>query len=520
VIGPAKSASGRVVLASDPHRAYSTPSLRYIAHISAPELDVIGGGEPALPGVSIGHNGTAAFALTRFYIDQQDLYVYELNPDNRSQYRYRGGWEDMRVIRESVAVKGAPAVTAELAFTRHGPVIYADDKRAFAVRSCWLEPGTASYFGSASYMTARNPTEFRTGVGRALAPGLNFVYGDTRGQIGWVVGGLSPVRPNWDGLLPVPGDGRYEWNGFLPTDQLPSVMNPATGFFSSSNEMNLPEGYTHQLGYDWANPSRHERIESVLRANKKLTLEDSLRLQTDVVSLPGRRLAALLAPLRSEDPQTRAALELLRGWDGEERVASGQAALYEVWTSRHLGRGFLDASLPPAAARAIRAADMGMMLDTLEKGGHVDLLLRTLRAAYEETQRLLGPDATRWQWGNLSHSLPPHPLLGYVDEGLRAKLQVGPFPRAGGPHTPNMSAYRASDFRLNGGPSLRLVMDVGQWDNSRAVNHPGQSGDPDSPHYRDLAPMWSEATYFPLLYSRAAVEKAVRERIVLTPTRR
>jgi penicillin amidase len=520
-IAPAKSATGRAILASDPHRAYSTPSLRYIAHVSAPGLDIIGAGEPSLPGVSIGHNGTIAFGLTRFYIDQEDLYTYELNPENPRQYRYRNEWEPMRIVRETIPVKGSSPVEAELTFTRHGPVIYSDARRAYAVRSGWLEPGTAAYFGSASYMAAKNSDEFRAGIARSFAPGLNYVYADVKGNIAWIVGGLAPIRPNWDGLLPVPGDGRYEWAGFWRGDQLPSTYNPPQGFISTSNEMNLPKAYPYRerkLGFEWSNGSRHQRIDSVLKSLPKVTMEDSMKLQNDITSIPARRLVALLAPLKAGDPAAHAALELLRGWDGVERADSPQAALLEVWIARHLGKAFLEAMVKTAAG-TIRTPDMAVMLDALENGtvpNRDALLLATLKSAYTETARLLGPDAKKWEWGKLHHSMPAHPLLESVDTVLREKLQVGPFPKSGGPFTPNQSAYRVTDFRQTGGPSFRVVMDVGNWDNSRAVNYPGQSGNPEDPHYRDLTTLWRNGEYFPLLYTRAAVEKATTQRIILT----
>lgn len=522
-IAPSKSATGRAILASDPHRAYSTPSLRYIVHLSAPGLNLIGGGEPSLPGVSIGHNGTIAFGLTRFYIDQEDLYVYELNPRNPRQYRYRGRWERMRVVRETIPVKGAAPVKAELAFTRHGPVIWSDANRAYAVRSSWFEPGTSAYFGSASYALAKGFEEFRAGIAKALVPGLNYVYADTEGGIGWVAGGLAPIRPNWDGLLPVPGDGRYEWAGFWSGSQLPSVHNPPAGFFATANEMNLPADYPaaeRKLGFEWVNASRAARIAEVLRPLEKVTIEESMRLQNDITSMPARRLAALLARLDSADETERAALALMRGWDGVEHAESAPAALYEVWVARHLGRAYLRAVLPEKVAEAVRTPDMAVMLDTLEQGtlpARDTLMLNTLAAAYRETSALLGADAARWQWGRLHHNLPAHPLLEVVDAEMRTKLQVGPFPKSGGPHTPNQSGYHATDFRQTGGASFRLVVDVGNWDNSRAVNHPGQSGNPDSPHYRDLAPLWLRGDYFPLVFTRAAVEEALRERILLRP---
>ncbi len=257
VIAPAKTATGRPMLANDPHRAYSTPSLRYIAHINAPGMSIIGAGEPALPGISIGHNGTIAFGLTIFNVDQEDLYVYEINPANAREYRYKGAWEPMRILRETIEVKGAAPVSTELVFTRHGPVIYDDASRHrvyAAVRTGWLESGMAPYFGSVSYMRATNFAEFQRAMLHWGAPTENQVYADVSGNIGWIPGGLAPIRPNWDGLLPVPGDGRYEWAGFWPGDKLPSSYNPANGYVTTSNEMNLPAGYPYEerkLGFEW-----------------------------------------------------------------------------------------------------------------------------------------------------------------------------------------------------------------------------------------------------------------------------
>ncbi len=526
VIAPSKSATGRPILANDPHRAYSTPSLRYIVHVSAPGMNIVGAGEPALPGISIGHNGTIAFGLTIFDVDQEDLYVYDVNPSNAREYRYKGGWEPMRVLHETIAVKGAAPVSAELVFTRHGPVIYEDaaKHRAYAVRTCWLEPGMSPYFGSISYMRATNFAEFKHAMLHWGAPTENQIYADVSGNVGWAPGGLAPIRPNWDGLMPVPGDGRYEWAGFWPGDKLPSSYNPSSGYVTTSNEMNLPADYPYKerkLSFEWTNGSRHARIDEVLKALPKVSIDDSMKLQNDVTSIPARRLVALLAPLKSDDQKAKAALDLLRGWDARETTDSPQAALMEVWISRHLGRAFIDAVLPPNAAHAIGYPDMAVMLDMLEKPGAVSnrsaLLETTLAAAYTEMEKLQGADPHAWQWGRLHHSLPEHPLLEAVNNELRARLQPGPFPTPGGPYTPNASGYRVSDFQLTVGPSFRMVLDVGNWDNSRAMNYPGESGNPDDPHYRDLTEMWLTGKYFPLLYTREAVEKATVTRIVLKP---
>ena len=532
VVAPAKSATGRAIMANDPHRAYSTPSLRYIAHLHAPGLDVIGAGEPALPGISIGHNGKVAFGLTIFNIDQEDLYVYQLNPEHENQYKYQGRWEPFNIIKEQIEVKGAAPVEVELTFSRHGPVIFVEPgkNRAFAVRSGWLEPGMSPYFGSIEYMRATSFAQFKQALLHWGAPTENQVYADTKGNIGWAPGGLAPIRPNWDGLLPVPGDGRYEWAGFWSGDQLPSSYNPKQGWFASANQMNLPAGYPYRerkLGFEWTNNARFTRISEVLSSLHKVSLEDSMRLQNDDLSIPARRLVALLKPLSSGDAQTQAALKLLAGWDAVERADSAQAALFEVWLSRHLGKAFKAAVLSPAAADAMGAPDTAVLLDTLEQPQarfgqdavhkRDQVLLASLTAAYAEMGKLQGSDSAQWQWGKLHHNLMEHPLAAAVDDATRAKLNVGPLPTHGGAYSPNQSTYRSSDFQQTNGPSFRVVVDVGNWDNSRAVNSPGQSGDPDSPHYRDLADKWLKGEYFPLLYSRAAVEKAAVERISLQP---
>jgi penicillin G amidase len=535
VIAPAKSATGRAILANDPHRAYSAPSLRYLVQLSAPGLDVIGAGEPALPGVSLGHNGTIAFGLTIFNIDQEDLYVYELNPTDATQYKYKDGWEAFRVIREVIPVKGSAAKEVDLTFTRHGPVIYVDaqKRRAYAVRSGWLETGMSPYFGSVDYMRAKDFKAFRASLVNWGAPTLNQVYADVKGNIGWMPSGLAPRRPNWDGLLPVPGDGRFEWAGFWRGNELPSSYNPPQGFIATANAYNIPDDYPardRKLGFEWTNPSRNQRIHEVLGALSKVSLEDSERLQNDILSIPARRLLVLLAPLASDDEKTRRALAFLRGWDARLRADSPQAALEEIWQLRHLRKAYREAVLPPEAVAALSTTDMNAMLAGLETpdarfgenaiAKRDQLLLSTLKAAWEEMEKLQGPEPAFWQWGKFHFNLNEHPFAPIVDDAMRVRINVGPIAKNGSEFTPNQSLTRPTDFRQTNGPSVRIVLDVGHWDNSRAVNHPGQSGDPESPHYRDLAPLWSEGKYFPLLYSRRAVERATERVIRLLPESR
>ena len=532
VVAPSRSATGRPILANDPHRGYSAPSLRYLVHLSAPGLDVVGAGEPALPGVSLGHNGTIAFGITIFNIDQEDLVVYQLDPKDPGRYRYGNGWEPLRVVRETVAVRGEAPRAVELLFSRHGPVIHTDTAkgRAWAVRTCWLEPGGVPYLGSMATIRARDFKAFEAAASRWGAPTLNHVYADVKGNIGWVAAGLAPKRPSFDGLLPAPGDGRYEWAGFWSGAEMPRSFNPKEGWIATANAYNIPASYPareRKLGFEWTNRSRHDRVHEVLASLPKVSLEDSERLQTDLLSIPARRLVALLAPLRSDDEKTARALAFLRDWDAVENADSPQAALELVWQVRHLRKGFREAVLGVENAAALPSTDSDVMLASLEKpssrfgddaAAKRDLLLlATLRAAWEEMEKLQGPEPSLWQWGKLHHNLNEHPFAAAVDDATRVKINVGPIAKGGSEFVPSQSAIRPADFREMNGPSVRMVLDVGNWDASRAVNHPGQSGNPDDPHYRDLAPLWRDGKYFPLLYTRKAVEAATERIVRLVP---
>ena len=211
VVAGSRSESGYPLMANDPHRAQAAPSLRYWVHLVAPGWDVIGGGEPSLPGVSIGHNQYGAWGLTVFATDAEDLYVYETNPSNPNEYSYRGEWEAMTVITEQIPVKGQGPHSVDLKYTRHGPVVFEDEDRhlAYAVRAGWMEVGGAPYLASLRMDQATTWEEFREACSYSNIPGENMVWADRAGNIGWQSVGIAPVRRNWSGLVPVPGDGRY-----------------------------------------------------------------------------------------------------------------------------------------------------------------------------------------------------------------------------------------------------------------------------------------------------------------------
>ena len=525
VISASRTATGRPILANDPHRPVGVPALRYIAHLEAPGLSIIGAGEPALPGVSFGHNGTTAFGITIFYIDQEDLYVYETKG---AAYRYKGGWEPMKVVRETVEVKGEAPREVELHFTRHGPVVSEDagKGRAFAIRTIWDQPGLAGYFGSSRMWRAQGWDDFQTARNKWGAPPLNLVYADTKGETGWSAAGRTPVRPNWDGLFPVPGDGRYEWKGFVEDGGLPVSRNPAKGFFATANAMNIPAEPEYpraarKLGYEWADPTRTERIHEVLAGQPKGTLADSMALQTDPTSAQARRGVALVKGLTSPNTDVARALSLLQRWDGLEGTDSAAAAIYEVWANKHLTKATVAAAAPPAARDKISPTGPDPILTWLEAAPAATrdpILLASLGAAVDELRGRLGPDLSTWTWGRLHNATFKPAIAVLAGPELAAQMTLGPLQIPGSASSPRAATYDSRTFIQTAGASVRFVMDVGAWDNSMAINTPGQSGDPMSPHYRDLFPLWAAGSYVPLRYSRAAVDRDAEVVMRFTPS--
>jgi penicillin amidase len=531
VASGALTRTGKPLLANDPHRGVGLPSLRYMVHLNAPGWNVVGAGEPALPGVSIGHNERVAFGLTIVGIDQQDLYVEETDPQDATRYRYRGQWEQMRVLREEIRVKGkTEPVVAELKFTRHGAVLYEDAKRhrAYALRTVASEPGTAAYLAALSLDRARNWREFRAALARWKSPSENFVYADVDGNIGWQATGLTPLRPNWKGLLPVPGSsGEYEWKGFLPASELPSTYNPREHFIATANHNILPEGYAHALNYEFSPPTRFRRIVELLRAGKDFSAEDFERLQHDELSTVAREIVPLLKYVKTDDAGLRQAIDLLLSWDFVLAKDSAAAALYEVWFNR-LSANLLPGRVPGDALRVVGGrAGLVTLVNALKNPGRMfgddpsrardELLSKSLTEARAELRGRLGSDAAKWRWGSLHAAAFRHPLS--TGEERFALFNLRPVERGGDANTVNATGGGAN-YRQTHGASYREVLDLNDWDNSVAINVPGQSAQPASPHYNDLLPLWAAGRYFPLLFSRAKIERESHERLTLEPAAR
>jgi len=523
------SASGKPLLASDPHRALGLPSLRYLVHLHAPGWNVIGSGEPALPGVALGHNERIAWGFTIVGTDQADLYVEQVSPDDPRKYKVGENWEPMKVVRESIRVRGrAEPLELELRFTRHGPVIYQDEKKHLACALKWAgsEPGGAAYLGSLAVARAQNRQEFIRALEAWKIPCLNFVYADVDGDIGWVAAALTPVRKGWDGLLPVPGaEGKYEWQGYLAAKDLPQTWNPPRGWLATANHNILPKGYPHEIAFEWAAPHRFLRIQQRLTAQQKFTLDDFRSIQHDNTSLPAVELQQVLQSV--DLPQELAPFgKLLTEWDGVLSRECRAGPLYAVWLQELRNTMFADRV--PADARLERSdlRSITVLIDQLSEPQEPfwgsqprqrrdELVRATLAAAVARTKELLGPDPKQWTWGKLHTATFEHPLASLGPTYAKA-LNLGPVERPGDVHSPNNTRHDDT-FRQVHGASYRHLLDLADWDRGLATSTPGQSGQPGSPHYGDLLPLWAEGKYFPLAYSRAKVEEVSRHRLVLRP---
>lgn len=527
VVSGAHTPTGYPLLANDPHRRQGAPSLRYWVHLVAPGWDVIGAGEPVLPGVSIGHNQRGAWGLTIYGTDMEDLYVYDTNPANPRQYRYGGKWEDMRVIHDTIPVKGERPVAVDLAYTRHGPVVYEDraHHKAYAVRAAWLGTGAAPYLASLRMDQASNWDEFRDACSYSLMPDENMVWADRDNNIGYQAVGAAPKRPNWSGLVPVPGDGRYEWNGLLPVKDLPHVLNPAKGFWNTSNNYLLPSPwpYKEATPYQWEDPFRAESVAQVLGSGREFSVPDMMELQNSVFSVPARSLVPLLRGLELTGTTRSAAAQLLH-WDYRLDKDSAAAGIYQLW-QRHLLTDLRTLLVPPEARDYIGALSLTKSIALLEApdgrfgadplAGRNRLVAGALAEAVSELTQRFGADMSRWTLGAYHHALILHPLDPALAPSLRDRFDVGDLPRGGDGYTIDNTGD--GDNQTDGG-SFKIVIDTADWDNSVGINNPGQSGNVDSSHYRDLYPLWAEGKYVPIFYSRSKVESVTEQAEELQPS--
>ena len=528
VVSGALMEDGNTYMANDPHRTIAVPSLRYMAHLVAPGWNVIGGGEPEIPGISIGHNEFGAWGLTVFGTDGEDMYVYDLNPNNLNQYNYNGEWVDMDSISESIKVKDQEDVTVRLFYTQHGPVTYVDTihHKAYAIRCAWLEPGGSPYLASLRMDQSKTWEEFREACNYSHIPGENMIWADKEGNIGWQAVGIAPIRKNFSGLVPVPGDGRYEWDGYLPIIQKPNTFNPSKGFFATANQNVTPDNYENwdAIGYSWSDPYRGDRVNEVLGSGKKLTMEDMKALQVDYLSIPARTLVPLLLDI-SFTGKSAEAKNKLNGWDYKLNPNAIEAAIYVAWENQ-IKLQAKKKFIPASGEEVITSIQMKKIIDWIvapddrfgsnPTQGRDEFLSEAFNNGVSSLEEMLGEDMSNWQYGQekFKHTYLAHALGKAVNEETKIKLNLGPLPRGGNSYTPGSTG---GNNRQSSGASFRMIVNTGDWDAAIATNGPGQSGDPESPFYSNLFEPWAKDQYFSVFYSRNKIESVTVKKTQLNP---
>jgi len=478
VLSGKMTTTGKPVVANDPHREVTNPSLRYIVHLNAPGWNVIGASEAPFIGVHIGHNEKLGWGMTVVGTDQVDVMVEEVNPANANEVLYKGKWEPLRVVREEIKVKGEAPRQVELKFSRHGAVIHqdAEHKRAYVLRSVTDEPGTAWYLASLRLAQATDCRAFLDAAMYWKTPSENLICGDVDGNISWQASALTPSRIGWFGRLPVPGTGQYEWQGFR--QDLPRELNPERGFIATANHNIQPKGYSPPLMFK--NPQSDERITRILEVIKpgqKFSMEDHKNLQHDMYLRRAEQDMSLFEGWKAKEREVESARAALLKWDKTLRKDSIEAALYIAW------REAVDA----------KVRDAGTPLATRQELTQTGLE-RAIRRLTEEQ----GRDRSQWRYGRLHTRALPHPFLSEFD--------LPTVERGGGAGTV------AAD-----GASYREILDAGDWDRSVVTQVPGQSGQPESKLYGNLLPLWADNEYFPLVFSRKVVEGHAAHRLILRP---
>lgn len=556
-----RTASGRPLLAEDPHLGLTMPGLWYLVHLEGGDFKVAGVSLPGTCGVIIGHNERIAWGQTNTMTDNQDLYIERFHAEDPDCYEWRGEWREVTTLREEIVVKGQKEVVlVDVRLTHHGPIIDeiagpegspfrrsapAMPHQALALRWTALDPSPALSRAVLRINRARDWGEFRAALADWDVPPQNFVYADVDGHIGYVVGGKLPVRARGDGQTPVPGwDGEHEWQGFIPSDALPASIDPPGGIVVTANNriVGTNHPYHDAIQGEWANPYRAERILTLLQASEHHDTRSFARIQNDVHSLPGLQLARLVARLEPAEPLEQAARDRLATWDGELTAASVAGAIYdavryhllrEVYTElgeligAQGGLGafgalpsniYLERALPAVLARAEAADDLTQPDPWLGGGRTWGAVLATaLHHAVAELRARLGPDPARWSYGRV-HSLTLRHPLGSVP-ALAPIFNRGPWPTGGDVDTVNQHYVprQTAAGPVYNAPSYRQIFDPGDWDAARVIIPAGQSGHPVSRYYSDMAASWRVGGYCPLLWSREAVERHTSAVLTLEP---
>jgi penicillin G amidase len=536
VVNGTRTASGKPLLANDPHLPPSAPSIWYMTHLSAPGLRVAGVTAPGLPGITIGHNASIAWGFTNVGPDVQDLYIEKFDKANPRRYMTPAGWREAEVRREEIKVRKSFASTEtetvmlDVTVTRNGPVIFEKQGVRYALRWTALDPKLNDAEGFQGLNRARNWKEFRDAISRYTGPMQNMVYADTEGHIGYWAAGHVPIRKSGDGSLPYDGaTDAGEWMGYIPLDELPHVFDPPAGFIVTANQRIVGRDYPFHLTHEWPAPYRARRIHDLIKAKQKLTASDFRAIQGDTYSIPGHLFArevvetsaraAAGATANTGDDKWRETLRLLGEWDGHVAASSRPAALAATMRSA-FSRRIFEAALGADLAKEYDWSNDDTLIDRIiterprawlpkQFKDYAELLRACHTEARQTLTERLGADEAQWTWGRFTEARFPHPLASAPLIGQR--FLIPPFPQNG-------SGGNIITVNVGRHVSMRLIADPKDWDKTQQGIALGQSGDPSNAHWKDQLDDWRAVTPRAFPFTNAAVASAARETLILAPT--
>jgi penicillin amidase len=523
-----RTASGKPLVAGDPHRFLDTPNVYYQNHVACPEFDVIGysfGGVPGFP--HFAHNRQVAWCITHAMADYQDLYVERFKADDPSQYELQGEWRPAERSRETIGVRDGASVEIDVTRTLHGPVVIGDPASGHAITMRYTatdvpNPGLQCLL---PMLLANNVAELTAAMRDWVDPCNNLIVADVHGDIAYLHRGRVPLRSKANAWLPVPGwNGEHEWHGNVPFDELPRLLNPDTGFIATANNRVVGPEYPYYLGLNYAPPFRATRVVARLSELRDATIADMAAVHADRLSLPSRTFVAALSGAHFDDARVQDALQRLRDWDNVMDKGAVAPSIY-IALRDQLGRALLAqpqlavlrqnpfAGEPQTISPEARL--WAPIVTMLENDDHAilpegrswsDVLADALTRAVGALTEQLGPDMDAWQWGKLHTTNPTHPLAPVFPQ-LADQLNPPSVSIGGDGDTVQAAAiFPAQSFRVNGMSVTRYAFDTADWDKSAWVVPLGSSAHPASPHYADQAADWSEVQLRPMLYSWDKVE--------------
>ncbi|MGA3203769.1 MAG: penicillin acylase family protein [Bryobacteraceae bacterium] len=505
-----RSATGKPILANDPHLDFGIPATWYMVHLRAPGLNVTGVSLPGVPAVIIGHNEKIAWGITNLGFDVQDLYRENIDPQT-GRYQFKGHLEQAHLERDAIAVKGAKPIETRTWVTRHGPIFVKDENRQYALHWTAADPGSFQ-FPFLDIDRAHDWKEFTAALARFPGPGQNFVYADTAGNIGYHATGRNPIRhEGCGGDLPVDGAaGVCEWVGMIPFDELPSFFNPARGAVVTANQNPFPENYPYPVGGHFATPDRAIEIRTLLDRRAKWEPPQMLEVQKDVYSAFSHFLAQQIVAAwdarKTANPALGAAVDVLRSWNGQ--MEKGTAAPMLVTLAFQQLRKSLAERAAPGSGQTYK---FGMAPAVIEKllrerpqGWFPDYnawVLKCFAEAVDEGAKIQGSKVSRWDYGQFNALKIAHPVGSQLPL-IGSYFNIGPVPMSG-----SSTTIKQTSGRL--GPSMRMIVDLGDLDHSLQNITVGESGQRLSSHYKDQWSAYYGATSFPMQFGKVDAKQTL-----------